>query len=154
MTLRLVLDTSVVLKWIRQQEILANRALGLLQGYLDGWSQISVPALLGYEVANVLRYKADLTTEQVETAIQALFDLELDWIPPSPGVMRRAVVIAREHDTSVYDATFAALAESIEATFVTADERLVRQLRSLSHVTFLGELEVPEGASGDILRRS
>ncbi len=142
MILRMVPDTSVVLKWIRQKEILANRALGLLQGYLDGQIRISVPTLLGYEVANVLRYKADLTTPQVETAIQALFDLELEWIAPSPTVMRRAVVIARDHDTSVYDATFAALAENITATFVTADERLVRRLAPLPHVTFLGDVEV------------
>jgi predicted nucleic acid-binding protein len=141
---RLVLDTSVVLKWIRQEEILANRALGLLQGYLDGQSQISVPALLGYEVANVLRYKTDLTTAQVETAVQALFDLELEWIAPLPSVMRRAVVIARDCDTSVYDATFAALAESLGATFVTADERLVRKLEPFPSVRFLGELDLQE----------
>jgi predicted nucleic acid-binding protein len=144
MILRLVLDTSVVLKWIRQEEVLADRALALLQSYLDGWSQISVPALLGYEVANVLRYKADSTTAQVETAIQALFDLDLEWVAPLPTVMRRAVVIARDHDTSVYDATFAALAESIGATFITADERLVRRLEPLAFVRFLGELDLQE----------
>jgi len=140
MIVHLVLDTSVVLKWFRQEEVLANHAWGLLQGYLDGQSQISVPALLGYEVANVLRYKRDLTTTQVETAIQALFDLELEWISPSSIVMRRAVGIARGHDTSVYDATFAALAESIRATFVTADERLARRLADLSFVRLLGEI--------------
>ena len=139
---RLVPDTSVVLKWVRQEEILANRALSLLQGYMDGRSQISVPALLGYEFANVLRYKADLTTAQVETAVQALFDLELEWIAPSPTVVRRAVVIAREYDTSVVDATCAALAEGIGATFVTADERLARRLTALPYVSFLGDVEV------------
>jgi predicted nucleic acid-binding protein len=143
MTARLVPDTSVVLKWIRQEEILADRALGLLQGYLDGRSQITVPALLGYEFANVLRYKADLTTVQMETAIQAVFDLQLEWVAPSPTVIRRAVVIAREHDTSVYDATFAAVAEGIGATFVTADERLARHLAALHYVAFLGDVEVP-----------
>ena len=140
MIVHLVLDTSVVLKWFRQEEVLANHAWSLLQRYLDGQSQISVPALLGYEVANVLRYKRDLTTTQVETAIQALFDLELEWISPSSIVMRRAVGIARGHDTSVYDATFAALAESIRATFVTADERLARRLADLSFVRLLGEI--------------
>lgn len=140
---RLVLDTSVVLKWVRQEEILADRALGLLQGYLDGRSEISVPALLAYEFANVLRYKAQLTTVQVETAIQALFDLELEWIAPSPSMMRRAVVVARQYDTTVYDSTFAALAEGIGATFVTADERLAHHLKALPWVAFLGDVEVP-----------
>jgi predicted nucleic acid-binding protein len=141
MMAHLVPDTSVVLKWIRQEETLAKRALGLLQDYLDGRTQISVPALLGYEFANVLRYKADLTREQVETAIQALFDLDLEWIAPSPAVVRRAVAIARGHDVSVYDATFAALAEGIGATFVTADGRLARRLTALPYVTSLGDVE-------------
>jgi len=35
---RLVPDTCLVLKWVRQEEILADGALGLLQGYLDGRS--------------------------------------------------------------------------------------------------------------------
>jgi predicted nucleic acid-binding protein len=56
-------------------------------------------------------------------------------------MMRRAAVIAREADATVYDATFAALAESLEATFVTADERLVRRLKGWPFVIFLGEVE-------------
>lgn len=136
----LVLDTSVVLKWFRQEEILANRALGLLDAYLNGQRRMVVPSLLGYEVANVLRYKDDLTTEQIETALQSLFDLGLDWIAPAAPTICRAAVIAREYDTSVYDATFAALAESVGGIFITADERLVRQLADLRYVTFLGDV--------------
>jgi predicted nucleic acid-binding protein len=52
-------------------------------------------------------------------------------------MMLRTAVLARESDTTVYDATFAALAESRQATFVTADERLVRGLAGLSLVRFL-----------------
>ena len=99
--------------------------------------------MLGYEFGDALRYKADLTTAQVETAIQALFDLELEWVAPSPTVKRHAVVIAREHDTTVVDVTFAALAEGIGATFVTADERLGRRLKALHHVILLGDQAVP-----------
>jgi predicted nucleic acid-binding protein len=139
MITRLVTDTSVVLKWFRQEEILAEYALDILHAYLDGHLYIVVPSLLAYEVANVLRYKSKLTTAHVETAVQNLFDLGLEWSEPSVTVMRRAVTIARENDTSVYDATFAALAESQGATLVTADERLVTKLTSLSFVRFLGQ---------------
>ncbi len=80
--MRLVLDTSVVLKWIRQEEILAEQALAILHGYLEGHIQVIVPTLLIYEVANVLRYKNELTTTYLETAIQSLFDLgvfQMSW---------------------------------------------------------------------------
>jgi predicted nucleic acid-binding protein len=135
----LVPDTSVVIKWYRQGEILAKQALALRAAYLDGQLQVSVPSLLAYELANVLRYKDDLTTVQVEEAVESLFDMGLEWVPPSAAVMRRATVIARTADTTVYDAAFAALAESLEATFVTADEHLVRRLAAWPFVRFLGD---------------
>jgi predicted nucleic acid-binding protein len=136
-----VLDTSVVIKWFRQGEVLAGQALSLRDAYLDGRVGVSVPSLLAYELANVLRYKNDLTTEQVQEAVQSLFDMGLGWVLPSGAVMRRAVEMARVYETTVYDAAFAALAESLSATFVTADERLVRRLEALPFVRFLGEVE-------------
>lgn len=135
----IVLDTSVVIKWFRQGEVLAQQALALRGAYLDGQIEITVPSLLAYELANVLRYKADLTTEQVQAAVESLFDMDLTWILPSDAVMSRAVGLARTHKTTVYDATFAALAESLGATFITSDERLVQRLRSLAFVHFLGQ---------------
>jgi len=135
-----VLDTSVVIKWFRQGEVLAGPALALRDAYLDGQIAASAPSLLAYELANVLRYKSDLTPHQVQEAAQSLFDMGLELIPPSSAVMRRAVEIAHTCDTTVYDAAFAALAESLNAAFITADERLVRKLKTLPCVRFLGDI--------------
>jgi predicted nucleic acid-binding protein len=55
-------------------------------------------------------------------------------------VMARAVGLARHHDTTVYDATFVALAESLGATMIAADERLARRLEPLGLVRFLGQI--------------
>lgn len=134
-----VLDTSVVIKWFRQGEVLAGQALALRDAYLDGQIVVSVPSLLAYELANVLRYKGDLTTDRLQDAVQSLFDMGLEWVLPSSTVMRRAVEMARAYETTVCDATFAALAESLNAAFVTADERLVRRMEALPFVRFLGE---------------
>ena len=136
-----VLDTSVVIKWFRQGEVLASKALALRDAYLEGQIVVLVPSLLAYELANVLRYKNDLTTVQIEDAVQSLFDMGLEWIPPSATVMRRAVVIARECDTTVYDAAFVALAETLNATFLTADEKLTRRLMAFPSMRFLGGVE-------------
>jgi predicted nucleic acid-binding protein len=137
----LVLDTSVVLKWIRQEEILAGRALSILRTYLEGRNRLIVPTLLAYEVANVLRYKPELSTADVELALQSLFNLGLEWVSASSASTQRAVVIARTYDTTVYDAVFAAVAESVGATFVTSDARLVQRLEALPFVVFLGDTE-------------
>lgn len=134
-----VLDTSVVVKWYRQGEVLADHALAVRNAYLAGQIAVSVPSLLAYELANVLRYKRDLSTAQVQQAVQSALDMRFEWVMPSRGVLQRAVEIARMFDATVYDAVFAALAESVSATFVTADERLCKRLDALGHVRFLGE---------------
>jgi len=140
MTPALVLDTSVVIKWFHQEEILAGRALALRSSFLDGRIRIAAPTLLAYELANVLGSKGDLTAENVQEAVQSLFDMDLDWEPPTPGLLRRAVAVARDLDLSVYEGSFAALAEAIGAQFVTADERLARRLAALPFVSYLGEM--------------
>ncbi len=139
---RFVLDSSVLIKWFRQGEVWASQALMLRDAYLDGRIGVLVPDLVAYELANVLRFKTDLSTEQVCAGVQSLFDLGLDWIAPSPAVMARAIEIARQYDTTVYDATFVALAERLEVKLVTADARLVERLASLPCVRFLGDLEL------------
>jgi predicted nucleic acid-binding protein len=137
-----VLDTSVVIKWFRQGEVLAGPSLALRDAYLDGRIVVSAPSLLACELANVLRYKSDLTAGQVQEAVQSLFDMGLGLVPPLSSVMRRAVEIAHTCDTTVYDAAFAALAESLNAAFITADERLARKLGTLPRVRFLRDIDL------------
>jgi predicted nucleic acid-binding protein len=141
MASHVVPDTSVVIKWFRQGEVLAPQALALRQAYLEDRVQVSVPSLLAYELANVLRYKDDLSTAQVEEAVQSLFDLGLGWMPPSALLMRRAATIARERDLTVYDAAFVALAEALHADFITADAQLARRLAAFTFARFLGDIE-------------
>ncbi len=139
MTPRVVLDTSVVLKWFRQGEVLAQNALALRTAYVEGQIDLSLPTFLAYEVANVLRYKNDLATPQVQEALQSLFDMGWEWVAPTAGAVQRAVAIARESDVTVYDAIFAAVAETLGAVFITADERLARRLNGLPFVHYLGD---------------
>ena len=135
-----VLDTSVLIKWFRQEEVLAERALVLRDTYLEGLVIISIPWLAVYELANVLRYKSDLTTVQVQEAVQSLLEMELEWVSPSSEAMRRTIEIARGYEITFYDATFVVLAETLKMAFITADERLARRL-ALPFVHFLGELD-------------
>jgi predicted nucleic acid-binding protein len=137
-----VLDTSVMIKWFRQGEVLADQALALRNAYLNGQVLVAVPSLVAYELANVLRYKKGLTTDQVQEAVQSLFDMGLEWALPSAELMRRAVELARAYEATVYDSAFVALAESLNATFITADERLTQRLQALPFVHFLGEVEI------------
>lgn len=142
MSVNFVLDTSVFIKWYRQGEVLADQALILRTSYLDGRINILAPALCLYELANVLRFKDDLNTEQVQFAIQSMFDFGIEWISPSREVLSKATVIARTYQTTVYDAVFVALATILDLSFMTADKRLCDRLAALPNVQFLGKVEL------------
>jgi predicted nucleic acid-binding protein len=144
-----VLDTSILIKWFRQGEVLAREALQLRDDYVEGRIAIALPSFVAYELANVLHYKADLSTEQVQAAVRSLFDMQMTWVPPSSATTERAVDLARAHETTVYDAVFAALAESIGATLITANARLAQRLAALPYVRHLGGPDVNAQTSGD-----
>jgi predicted nucleic acid-binding protein len=138
----IVPDTSVVIKWFRQGEILAAPALAIRDAYLTGQTTISAPSLMAYELANVLRYKSDLTPEQVEEAVYSLFEMEFEWVSPSATLMSRTIHMARSYETTVYDAAFVALAEELSGICITADQKLASRLEHLPFVTFLGEVDL------------
>ncbi|MFO7539357.1 MAG: type II toxin-antitoxin system VapC family toxin [Chloroflexota bacterium] len=141
MPTNVALDTSVIIKWFRQEEVWAEQALKLRAAYLEGIVSIMVPWLLIYEVANVLRYKKEYSTEQVQTAVQSLFDMQLTWIEPGPKLINQAVHLAHLHDVAVYDATFAAIAEENRVVFFTANDRFVRRTDTLEFVQFLSKAD-------------
>jgi predicted nucleic acid-binding protein len=134
-----VLDTSVILKWLRQGEVLAKESLALRDVYLQGNLTLLSPTLLIYELANVLRYKSELSSEQVQEAVESLLDFGFEWLSPSPETMSPAVRIAYQYGITVYDAAFVAIAEVLGIKFVTADKKLVERLHGLPYVYYLGE---------------
>jgi len=135
-----VLDSSVVIKWFREGEILRDKALALRQAYLDGRLAISIPDLLIYEIANVLRYKPDLTREQVQAAIRSLFDMGLTILSISPTVAHKAIEFAYAYDITIYDALFMAFARELNMNLITADEGLIFRVKGAPYVRFLGNL--------------
>jgi len=77
---KLVLDTSVVLKWYLQHETYAEQALLLRQAYLDGRSNMIAPDLLLVEFANILRYQLEMTTDEIKDTVQGLLDMGFEWV--------------------------------------------------------------------------
>jgi predicted nucleic acid-binding protein len=140
---RLVVDTSVIIKWYRQEEVNADAALAIRSAYLAGEVQLMGPDLALTEFANVMRYMKDLSTEQVQQAVDSLFAMRLTWLTPTGAVLKRAVAIARESETPVYDALFAAVAEELSALYVTADERFVKRVPELGYVRSLAGFRLP-----------
>ena len=135
-----LLDSSIVLKWFRKDEIWREAALNLREAYLDGHMVIFVPDLLIYEIANVLRYKPDLTQLQVQEALKSLYDMQIRMVEISHGVIMEAIQLAYFHAITVYDATFIAMAKYFKVPFITADEKLIQDLSKIPYVHHISDL--------------
>jgi predicted nucleic acid-binding protein len=118
-----VIDSSVIVKWfLAAAEADVPAAARLRRQHADGSTVLAAPSHVVLEVLNALRFRRS-STSALSTAAGELLAMGLD-LTAVELLAERAAVIAVEHDLTVYDAAFVALAESLDCELVTADRRL------------------------------
>ena len=140
----IVLDPSVVIKWYIPEEG-AELAGKLKEWILSGPHRMVVPTLFFDEVTNILWKKENLRKEcSSQAAKEILWEvlrlplhIDLDRHELYP----KALEIAGKTHVTSYDAIYLATAVQNQAVFVTADNRLVRQLIGTSLVASIIPLE-------------
>ncbi len=141
MAAKIVVDSSVLIKWVKaRDEDLVKEARRLLGEIERHPLEVHVPALLLYEVGNVLLMKTDLAPEDLGAALDQLDALPLIVAPPAPPLLRRAGRLGRQLGLTFYDAAFVALAVELDCLFVTADKRLWERARGLPRVRHLSRV--------------
>ncbi len=124
----IVVDTSIVLKWVLDEPDSAT-ALALLTRWVNEETLIQAPALLTYEVANALFQrvrKREMTAEKARQALEDVLlpELELNFLEYTE-LSKRALTLAQQYNLSaMYDAHYMALAEYKRCEYWTADTRL------------------------------
>ena len=141
---RLVVDASVAAKWLlpTSNEPHINQAVELLEDYVDEKIEILVPDLFWVEVGNLLWNAARRGRCTPDHALNALDKVTTQKFPTveTHFVLRSAFEIATKYNRTVYDCLYVALAEALQAEFVTADERLANALPARYSITSLGQL--------------
>jgi predicted nucleic acid-binding protein len=124
--INVVSDANVVLKWFHtadEEEVDAAHAL--LNAHRERLISLSVLDLTAYEVGNALmRGRAGASAEQAATVVEALIEI-CPAIRPSPKEMRAASELAERHNLTLYDAAYAAVAQSRSAELATLDRALL-----------------------------
>jgi predicted nucleic acid-binding protein len=86
--------------------------------------EIAVPALLYYEVANILLFgRSRPPIAEAAEALGDLFSIPLVVAAPEPDAGDAAFRLASNHGLSYYDASYIALAETLDCILLTADQR-------------------------------
>lgn len=141
MAAKIVVDSSVLVKWVKtRDEELVREARRLLGQIERRGIEVHVPALLLYEVGNILLVKTSLDAAALDDALGRLEALPFLVAPPATPLLRRAARVGRQFGLTFYDASFVALAVELDCAFVTADRRLWERTRSVERVRHLSRV--------------
>jgi predicted nucleic acid-binding protein len=123
--LTIVVDTSVIVKWLVEEDGHAEALLLLNKGV-----RLACPDLALPEVANVLRRKVRTKDTTQSQAAESLLRLPqyFDLIVPSADLLGAGFALAEKVDHSVYDCMFLALARrEADAVVVTTDRVFLKK---------------------------
>lgn len=141
MAAKIVVDSSVLIKWIKtRDEELVKEARRLLTEVETRPLEVHVPALLLYEVGNILLLKTGLKGAALDDAVTHLEALPFIVAPPATPLLQRAARLGRELALTFYDASFLALAVELDCPYITADRRLFDRVHTLPRVRHLSRI--------------
>lgn len=122
----IVSDASVAVKWFHAEgEEEVGEARALLSAHKARTVALSVLDLTAYEVGNALmRGRAAASDEQVATVLDSLAEI-CPALRPNLEELRLATRLASRHGLTLYDAAYAAVAKSRNATLATLDRDLL-----------------------------
>ena len=143
----LVIDTSVVVKWMFPDPVIepsAPKALEILHAIKDGRVQVWQPPHWLSEAAAVT---TRLAPANVRKSVGLLYALELP-VVDDIEVYQRARDLAVSLQQHVFDTLYHAVALiQPNTTLVTADEKYFRKGKSVGHIIRLSALELDQPES-------
>ena len=123
---RLLLDTSVLIKWFHGDgESELGHARALRSAHLTGELDAHVLDLAFYEIGNVLTRALRWTATDVADQLDDLGTILGPPLVMTPAWRRHAATLAHIHTLSFYDAAWAAAAAELGVQLVSADRRLL-----------------------------
>ncbi len=134
-------DASVILKWAigLESELDREKAIHILDAWVDNNIEIVLPELWVFEVGNVLgRMVPDSALEKMETLLGFRFKTkELD-----KETCKSIFELMEDLSVSFYDASYHSLAQRVGGIFITADDKYYRKARAKGNIEFLGNLRI------------
>ena len=119
-----VVDASVIVKLFTNEES-SDRAVQLREAHISGEICIVISELTFLEVLNALRFKGG-SAEKLVIVSKELRDLQFHVEKLADFVLEKTIAIALEYDVTIYDASYAAVAQIYGAQIVTADKKMAR----------------------------
>ncbi len=116
----LVVDTSVIIKWLNQDdEKYLDQANQLLRDVQSQKVEIFAPDLAKYEVSNALLKGKKLTPRQYAVVNPVFLSLPIIYVHETAALSQSCYSLAHKFDLTYSDAAFLAVADRLESTLIT-----------------------------------
>jgi len=130
-----VLDASIAVKWFFKDEIEFEKANLVLNNLIEDPDTFMVPELFYLELSAVLIRKANFDADFVNSSMESIYELGIPTVPAGQELLQKAIALACRFKISLYDSIYAALAESVNGKWLTADKKACHKLeKETSHL--------------------
>lgn len=133
----IVLDASVVLKWIFGEEEGRDKANHYMERHISGADVVAVPGLFFYESANVLATKTPLSLKAASEAFSLLWNFDFEIFDFGLEEFLKGIALSKRYRITLYDAAYIELARTLKCNFVTSDRKLYEKVKNLKEVNLL-----------------
>ncbi len=122
-----VVDASVIVKWFVEEKYSREASL-IRNAYVDGLIDIAVPSLIYYEVLNILKYSGAFGEEELREIARILDDYQFNVYELTGIYAEKTIEYSIRKGVTIYDASYVALADVLDTTLYTADEKLLKKI--------------------------
>lgn len=123
-----IIDTSVAYKLFSPSESHAEQALQLIHKHIQGTEIIFCPDLLLYELANAFITKTGVSLPQIQTNLDKLKKINIHFETITFPLLEKTITFAHTYHVTVYDASYAVLAQEKKCDLITADNKFAKQV--------------------------
>ena len=119
-----VLDTSVVLQWIHQEnELHPEQARKIFKDLEYGKINIIIPNLLLVELLNALLIGKKTSIEEANLVVKRIFESTLTIVEVTLPILLQTTILMRKYNLTSYDAYFLALAQYEGCKLISDDQK-------------------------------
>lgn len=133
----IVIDASIVLKWIFGDEQKTEEANRYRENHISGVEIIAVHDLFFYEIANVLATKTRLSLKDTIEAFSLIWNFDFEIFSFGLDEFIEGITLSKQYGITLYDAAYIQLAKRLRCPLVTADHKLYQKVNGLKEVRLL-----------------
>lgn len=140
-----MVDASVIVKWYIEEDD-SDKADSIRTGFVMKEIELLCPYLLPFEVLNALKFSGLFTKNDLKKAGESLEHYPFTYRAISGEHQAKMLDLAMDHEFSIYDAAYIALAMREKVKLLTADDKMKRKLpdKLKETVTGLSEIALPD----------